>query len=166
MRSPKSLSVRLPWIPIWGNVVCPPVCLTLILRSGVKWHIICPSVSRGFQYDGWNVTWPVFIGFQWNVVCLDVYLDLNIGSDMAFSLSICLTWISIWGLDSNIRGEMKCIEKFVCLSVLRRLKYENEMHRSLSVSFSYVDSSIRVKWYVVVRLSVLCRFQYEGLNEL
>ena len=112
------------------------VCHTWILLWWMKCNV-CTSVRLETRYEG----------VEWNVVCP----------------SVCLTWISKWGVTWNVvffrrsilRGfQYERVNK-VHPSSLLWSKYENETKRSLSVCLSKTT----------ICPSVLRRYKYVGWNE-
>ena len=163
------------WFPIWG----------------MKWNV-CPSVIRGFQYEEWNemsvrlsyvvsnmrdemkcLSVSVIRGFQyeeWNemYICL-LYVVSNMRNEMKCSLSVCHTWIPIWGIKWNvclsvIRGFPIWGMKWnICPSVIRGFQYEERNEMSVRLSHSCFPIW-GMKWNVY--LSVIRGFQYEEWNEM
>ena len=163
------------------NVVCPSVCLnrkwsfsSVLLRSQFEgWTKVCPSVLMGHQY---------FLVKQ-NVVCLSVVLrfqyegqnetqfvrlshvDPILRGELQLSLSVCLTWIPIWGmkrnvvcpsaLNSNIRSEWNVVSPSVCLAYIPIWGMKS------NVVCSNVWLVFKTDGWKKVCLSVLLWFQHE-----
>ena len=134
----KCISVCYTWFPIWG----------------MKWNV-CPSVIRGFQYEGWNemsVRLSYVISNMRNEMSpSQSYVVSNMRNEMK-CISVCYTWFPIWGMKWN-----------VCPSVIRGFQYEgwNEMSVRLSHSWFPIWG---MKWNVY--LSVIRGFQYKEWNEM
>ena len=149
------------------------ICLTWIKLWRLKWHVVCPSVLRGFKNEGWM--WrslsvclakiPIW-RMKCNVVCSCVMLGFQYEG---WKEKEFVCWISTWGVEWSIVCPSDCLNRkhegwnetqFVRLSVLHEFKYEG-WKKFVSLSFIPIWG---VKWKFGCP-SVCLKRQYEEWNE-
>ena len=114
------------------------------------------------------------------------YVDSNIRDEMKCCLSVCHTWIPIWGMKWNVCPSLWSRSQYEVWNEMsvRLCEVDPNMRDEMSVRLSYMESNMRnemkclsvchtwnpiwgIKWNEMsVRPSVIRGFQYKGVNEM